>query len=200
MHKICKKYMQKYANICNLYAKICKYMQHSLCHRNMQKYAKICKVYACYMQKHAKYAITFFICRICKNMHSPLCWCSHNVQGLTDQQHNKHLTFAFQAQWLALNSCSSCPFKSSVTRGGGQSPRALTSLVTTWTDRQTDRRTDTAGRKGPLIMKGASWSAGWAGSRFNLKSQVQVQVFKWASGSKWPAGGAGRVPRPQASQ
>jgi len=38
----------------------------------MQKYAKICKVYACYMQKHAKYAITFFICRICKNMHSPL--------------------------------------------------------------------------------------------------------------------------------
>jgi hypothetical protein len=74
MHKICKKYMHKYANICNLYAKICKYMQHSLCHRNMQKYAKICKVYACYMQKHAKYAITFFICRICKNMHSPLCW------------------------------------------------------------------------------------------------------------------------------
>ena len=43
-------------------------------------------------------------------------------------------------------------------------------------DRQTDGRT--AGRKGPLIMKGASWSAGWAGSRFNLKSQVQVQVFK----------------------
>jgi hypothetical protein len=28
------------------------------------------------------------------------------------------------------------------------------------------------------VLKGASWSAGWAGSRFNLKSQVQVQVFK----------------------
>ena len=80
MQKICTKYAQnmqeKYAKTCKIcmkYAKICQNMQHSLCHRNMQKYAKICKLYACHMQKHAKYAITNFVCKICKNMHSLLC-------------------------------------------------------------------------------------------------------------------------------
>ena len=80
MQRICNKYanicieyaqnMQKiYAQICKnmqFIAKICKYMQHSLCHRNMQKYAKICKVYACYMQKHAKYAITILYAEYAK--------------------------------------------------------------------------------------------------------------------------------------
>jgi len=73
MQIICKKYAYNMRKICRHI--ICQNMQHSLYQRNMQKYAKICKLYACYMQKHAKYAITFFICRICKNMHSPLCWC-----------------------------------------------------------------------------------------------------------------------------
>ena len=50
MHKICKKYMQKYANICNLYAKyanICSTVCATEICKNMQKYAKymhaICK-------------------------------------------------------------------------------------------------------------------------------------------------------------
>ena len=79
MQKYAPNMQIKYAQICNdmqiKYAKLCKNLQHSLCDRNMQKleYAKICKLYACYMQKYAKYAITICICKISKNMHSPVC-------------------------------------------------------------------------------------------------------------------------------
>ena len=81
MHRICKEYakicieytqiwknMQKYAIICKIYKNMQKYAAQFV----PQKDAKICKLYACYMQKHAKYAITIFICKICKNMHSPV--------------------------------------------------------------------------------------------------------------------------------
>ena len=65
--------MHKYAQICNKYA------------INMHKYATICKalvhcktgknmqIICTNMHKYALYAIKDFICRICMNMHSPLC-------------------------------------------------------------------------------------------------------------------------------
>ncbi len=59
--------MHKYANYMHKYEKN---MQYILFQRNMQKYSKICKLYACYMQKHAKYAIMIFICKICTTIHS----------------------------------------------------------------------------------------------------------------------------------
>ncbi len=76
---VCKEYaknMLKYAILCEEYAKVCRNMQCILT-------AKICKLYAYYMQKHAKYAITIFICIICKHMHwalhSSLCWWHYQV-------------------------------------------------------------------------------------------------------------------------
>ena len=70
MHEICTKYAKKYAR--NM-QEICKNMQVYAGQFVPLKYAKICKLYAIHMQKHAKYAITICICKICKNMHPPLC-------------------------------------------------------------------------------------------------------------------------------
>ena len=65
--------------------------------KNMQKYAKICSdpisispvhsyaLYAQNMQKYARYVSMKAICNICKNMHSPLCRCFHNLWKFTLQ-------------------------------------------------------------------------------------------------------------------
>ena len=74
MHKYAiVKYAQKYAQICKKYAKkyakICNNMQGLGTMQNRQKYANYMHKYA----QYAIYAIKDFICRICTNMHSPLC-------------------------------------------------------------------------------------------------------------------------------
>jgi hypothetical protein len=55
--------------ICDKYAKICNVCEY-------RSSMRICKKYAQNMQEYAIYAIMILICRICKNMHSPLCSCS----------------------------------------------------------------------------------------------------------------------------
>ncbi len=74
MHKICTKCANKYARNMQEYAKKCKNMQVYAGQFVPLKYAKIFKLYAIHMQKHEKYAITICRCKICKNIHPPLCW------------------------------------------------------------------------------------------------------------------------------
>ena len=64
--------MHKYANlqnICKIYAIIC------INPTSMDLKRKYAKKYAKNMQLYAKYVVMKYICKICRNLHSPLCWC-----------------------------------------------------------------------------------------------------------------------------
>ena len=69
-HCIClNMHKGKYAITCKLkYAKICKNMQWCRAMSPVHLYAFICT-------KYARYVSMKVMCKICKNMHSPLCWC-----------------------------------------------------------------------------------------------------------------------------
>ena len=141
MHKyscICiKTNMQLYALNMQIYAldtDICnqKIMQ-KYEYKNMPKYAKICqniqkicndptsmdlkRIYSKNTQKYAKYAGMKFICKICRNLYSPLCWWSPSLSLTSPESKSRNKLNSLARNWESLpDSASGTEVRSHMSR------------------------------------------------------------------------------------